>query len=169
MADLPIEFCSSYALVKMQAEKKTIFYKRSRFVTHLPANFRYSPSHFWAAPHEKNLWRIGMTKFATRMLGEMVDHGFDLELDAPVSPGQVIGWVEGFKAMSDVYCIAQGQFAGSNPALKNKIALACDDPYRSGWLYAVRGQPDEKCMDVRDYCALLDTTIDKILEKQKSE
>ena len=153
----------------MPVEKKTIFYKRSRFVTHLPADFLYSPSHYWIAPQEKNLWRVGLTKFATRMLGEMVDHGFDTEMNAAISPGQIIGWVEGFKAMSDVYCIATGEFAGSNPTLKKEIALVCDDPYRSGWLYAVRGKPDKNCVDVRGYCALLDQAIDKILEKQKGE
>src|SRR5690242_6444670 len=109
--------------------EKTIFYKRSRFVTHLPADYFYSPSHYWLAPQEKNLWRIGLTKFATRMLGEMVDHGFDIQIDSAVAPGQIIGWVEGFKALSDVYCVAQGTFAGTNPVLKSQIALVCDDCY----------------------------------------
>ena len=182
----------------MQSE--TIFYKRSRFITHLPAGYLYSPSHYWIAPmpadsvgrvtpcappvtssnpgahgvtrptttHE-NIWRVGLTKFATRMLGEMVDHGLDVEPCAAVSPGQVIGWVEGFKALSDVYCIAEGQFVDSNPVLKEKVILLGSDCYRSGWLYSVRGKPDEKCMDVRAYCAILDQTIDKILEKEKAD
>lgn len=148
---------------------KTLFYKRSHFVTHLPVDYLYSPSHCWLARQSENEWRVGMTKFATRMLGEMVDHGFEVAADAPVQTGQVIGWVEGFKAISDVYCVVQGQFGGGNPALQQKINLIDEEPYGNGWLYRVKGQPDNRCMDVHAYRVLLDKTIDKILEKQKAE
>lgn len=146
---------------------KTAHYKRARFATHLPLDYLYSPSHFWIARQPDGLWRVGLTKFASRMLGEMVDHGFEVDADAPVRPGQIVGWVEGFKAISDVFCIAEGRFAGGNPALRDKISLMDKDCYGAGWLYAVKGQPDAKCVDIHAYQGLLDQTIDKILEKQK--
>jgi glycine cleavage system H protein len=148
---------------------KTLPYKRSRFATQLPVDYLYSPSHYWIGRQEAQIWRVGLTKFATRMLGEMVDCGFELEADAPVHSGQIIGWVEGFKAIADVFCIAEGTFAGVNPVLKQRIALINKDPYGAGWLYLVRGQPDAKCVDVNAYKAVLDKTIDKILEKQKAD
>ena len=148
---------------------KSLHYKRARFVTQLPVDYFYSPSHFWIARQEGKTWRVGLTRFATRMLGDMVDHGFSVEPNAPVSSGQIIGWVEGFKAISDLFCIADGQFAGGNPALKEKIALLNKDPYGAGWLYAVEGKPDAKCFDVEEYTKVLDKTIDRILEKQKAE
>ena len=148
---------------------KTLHYKRSRFVTQLPVDYLYSPSHGWIARQEDDLWRVGFTKFAVRMLGDMVDHGFEIEPGAPVQPGQIVGWIEGFKAISDLFCIAEGQFAGPNPLLKEKITLVNKDPYGQGWLYMVKGKPDTKCVDVHGYRAILDKTIDKILEKQKSE
>lgn len=151
------------------SKPKSIHYKRARFATQLPADYLYSPSHFWAARHEGDVWRIGLTKFATRMLGEMVDSGFEVAPDAPVASGQIIGWVEGFKAISDVFCIAEGNFAGANPVLKDKITLVNKDPFGAGWLYAVQGQPDAKCLDVHGYKTILDKTIDKILEKQNAE
>jgi len=103
------------------------------------------------------------------MLGEMVDHGFETEPDAAVQPGQILGWVEGFKAISDVFCVAEGTFGGGNPALKEKIRLIDKDPYGAGWLYLVKGRPDSKCVDVHAYQRILDKTIDKILERQKGE
>ena len=148
---------------------KTLHYKRSRFVTQLPLDYLYGPSHSWIARQGDGAWRVGLTKFATRMLGEMVDHGFELEVGAPVAPGQIIGWVEGFKAISDVYCIADGRFLGANPGLKEKLTPINKDPYGAGWLYAVSGQPDPRCVDVHAYRNLLDKTIDKILENQKAE
>ena len=39
-------------------------------------------------------------------------------------------------------------------------------PYAEGWLYAVRGEPDPAAMDVHGYIALLDATIDKMLESR---
>lgn len=147
----------------------TLHYKRARFATHLPGDYLYSPSHFWIAPQEPGLWRVGFTKFAVRMLGEMVDHGFEVEPGAPVAPGQVIGWIEGFKAISDVFCIAEGEFAGGNPLLKEQITAINKDPYGAGWLYRVKGQPDARCVDVHGYREILDRTIDKILERQKAE
>lgn len=152
----------------MQSEP-TLHYKRSHFVTQLPVNFRYSPSHAWIARHDDKHWRVGLTKFATRMLGDMVDHGFEVEPGAKVLTGDIVGWVEGFKAISDLYCIANGTFAGTNPVLKEKIIMVNRDCYGNGWLYLVEGEPDPKCMDVHAYRDLLDKTIDKILEQQKGQ
>jgi glycine cleavage system H protein len=154
----------------MQTKKpKTLHYKRSQFVTQLPVDYLYSPSHAWIARHDPSHWRIGLTKFATRMLGEMVDHGFEIESSTPVEPGQIVGWVEGFKAISDLYCIASGEFAGGNPVLKEKITLISKEPYGAGWLYLVKGQPDPKCVDVYAYRDILDAAIDRILAQQKEE
>lgn len=145
---------------------KTLHYKRSHFVTQLPLDFLYSPAHSWIARQADGMFRVGLTKFASRMLGDMVDHGFELEPGAPVEFGQIIGWVEGFKAISDLYCVANGEFAGGNPLLKEKIAVVNKDPYGTGWLYQVRGTPDANCLDVHAYARYLDKAIDKILEKQ---
>jgi glycine cleavage system H protein len=148
---------------------KTLHYKRSHFVTQLPVDYRYSASHAWIARHDEQTWRVGLTKFATRMLGEIVDLGFEPAAGSPVKQGEVIGWIEGFKAISDVFCIAAGQFAGMNPELKAEIELVTRDPYGRGWLYQVNGQPDPQCVDVYAYRDILDQTIDRILAKQKSE
>ena len=148
---------------------KTLHYRRSHFATQLPMDYLYSPSHAWIAQRPDGTWRVGLTKFATRMLGEMVDHGFETQPGARVKPGQIVGWVEGFKAISDLFCVAEGEFVGINPALKEKIGLLSDDPYGEGWLYTVAGKPDTRCLDVNAYRDLLDRTIDRILEKQKTE
>ena len=150
------------------ARPKTLHYKRSHFATQLPMDYLYSPSHAWVARQDAEHWRIGLTKFATRMLGDMVDHGFEIEPGAPVQPGQIVGWVEGFKAISDLFCIAEGQFAGGNPALKEKITLVNKDPYGGGWLYLVKGKPDAKCVEVHAYRDILDQTIERILAQRKA-
>ena len=148
---------------------KFLSYKRSRFSTQLPIEYRYSPSHYWLAPEDNGFWRVGLTRFATRMLGEMVDYSFDLEPGGVIESGQILGWIEGFKAISDIYCVAEGTFVAGNPVLKERITLVNKDPYNAGWLYRIEGVPDTNCVDVHDYYKILDKAIDKILENQSGE
>ena len=147
----------------------TSFYKRSNFVTHLPVECLYSPSHFWLRKMSDTRWRVGFTKFATRMLGEMVEVRFEKSAGDPVKGGDIVGSIEGFNAISDIYACAEGTFAGANEALQSQIELVGDKPYEAGWLYEIDGQPDSKCIPLAEYRGLLDATIDRILEKQQAE
>ena len=82
--------------------------------------------------------------------------------DLPVQAGQRLGTVEGFKAVSDLYCVVDGAFAGSNPALTAEACLTHSDPYVAGWLYQVEGEPGPDTLDVHGYIALLTETIDRL-------
>ena len=126
----------------------------------------YSPAHYWIVEVEPGLWRIGFTKFATRMLGDVVEYGFNVKDGDNVQIGQSIAWIEGFKALTEIYCVAAGEFAGVNPELNEDITRIDSDPYVQGWLYQVRGTPDPRSVDVHGYISLLDATIERMLEKQ---
>lgn len=145
-----------------------IRYRRSRFSTRLPVDRLYTPSHYWLRQVAPGLWQVGFTRFATRMLGDFVEMGFEPRPGDPVTVGQTIGSVEGFKALTELYSVAAGAFAGGNPALEQDITLTDTDPYGEGWLYAVRGTPEPDSMDVHGYVALLDLTIDRMLEQYGS-
>ena len=144
----------------------TIYYKRARFLAHLPSDCRYTRSHCWLAQIEAGVWRVGLSTFAIRMLGDMVEFGFGVKAGDPVAVGQTIGWLEGFKAVSDIYSVAAGEFLRSNPALEGDITLVDSKPFAGGWLYEVRGEPDPESYDVHGYINLLDTTIDKMLDSR---
>ncbi len=145
----------------MTAEE--IPYKRSRFSTRLLENRLYTAGHSWLEEEENDLWRIGFTKFAVRMLGEIVELGFETEAGADVETGQVIGWTEGFKAVTDIFSPLTGRFEGFNAAVEDQVTLLTSDPYNKGWLFKIRGRPSDDCLDVQGYVTLLDTTIDKML------
>jgi glycine cleavage system H protein len=146
-------------------------FKHARFSARFPDSFRYSRSHYWMAPveGEAGLWRVGFTKFATRMLGELVDCEWKKKSGEPVAPGDNIGWVEGFKAASDVYCVMDGQFASGNPALEEDACIIRTDPYEIGWLYSVRGEPEPDSLDVHGYIELLTGTIQTMAETTHAE
>lgn len=144
-------------------QPEVIPYKRSRFQTRLPTGRLYTPSHFWVLEQEPRVYRVGFTRFATRMLGELVEHGFEVKPGGLVKVGQTIGWVEGFKALTDLYCVLDGEFAGGNPDIEADPSLIDSDPYHKGWLYAVRdATPDPNGMTVQKYMELLDMTIDRM-------
>lgn len=140
-----------------------IHYQRCRFSTSLPAELTYTAAHQWLRREETGLWRIGFTRFATRMLGDMVENGFACEPGAELEIGQVVGWLEGFKATTDVHAPLAGRFERANPALDHEIELLNRDTYDRGWLFEVRGDPIEPGLDVYDYIAVLDDTIDRML------
>lgn len=114
-------------------------------------------------------WRVGFTKFATRMLGELVEAEFKLAQGDPVQPGQEIGVVEGFKAASDVYCVMNGHFHGSNPTLDVDACIVRSDPYIDGWLYEVKGQPEDASVDAQGYIDLLEKTINRMQEEEHAD
>lgn len=147
---------------------RTVFYKRATFVTHLPVEHLYTPSHNWLSRVGEGEWRVGYTKFALRMLGELVDIKFNVVSGAAVEVGDIVGSIEGFKAISDIYSVAKGRFVTGNTGLSD-LECVTDKPYDEGWLYQVAGEPDTRAVDVDGYRALLDVTIDRILEKQRQE
>lgn len=139
-----------------------IHYRRSRFSTRLAGDRLYTASHFWVQEDEPQVWRVGLTKFAARMLGDVVDIGFDVAPGTSVAVGDTLGWFEGFKARSDLYSVVEGTFGGANPELDADIDVIDRDRYGRGWLYRIRGVPDPAACDAAGYARLLDQTIDRM-------
>jgi glycine cleavage system H protein len=148
------------------APVNSISYRRSRFSTKLPDDRLYTPSHFWLREVEPGLWRVGVTRFAQRMLGDLVEYGFEVKDAQAVELGDIIGWIEAFKATTDVYCVGTGTFVRGNPVLETDPRRFDLDPYNEGWLYELRGTPDPNAVDAKGYTRLLDLAIDKIQGKE---
>ena len=150
----------------VESKGEIIRYRRSRFSAKLRADLRYTPGHCWLEPGPSGSWRVGYTRFAQRMLGELVEFELKQASGSSVSLGQSIGWIEGFKALSDIYAAATGAIVGSNPELDRDITLFDRDGLEGTWLYAIEGEPDPNSMDVHGYIGILDTTIDQMLAEQ---
>jgi len=104
------------------------------------------------------------------MLGEIVEFDFEVKSGDSVRVGQTVGWIEGFKAVSDLICVVDGQFCESNRLAAEDPEIICKKSYESGWLYEVEGKISDDCdagstVDVNGYVEFLDVTIDKMLEK----
>ncbi len=157
---------------------QTIRFRHAHFTARLPVDYRYTPSHFWLLPAPEanseqpqteqsptgqgGFWRVGFTKFATRMLGELVEMVLEIEPGEVISPGSRLGTVEGFKAVSDLFSVVEGRFGIRNPLLTSEACLTHADPYERGWLYTARGEPEPGHLDVHGYIAHLQQTIDRL-------
>jgi glycine cleavage system H protein len=142
---------------------QSVYYRRSRFTTHLPRDRRYSPAHYWLLEESTSVWRVGLTKFATRMLGDIVEFEFSVAPGTSVGLGDEIGSIEGLKAVTSVFAAGSGRFLGGGEPLRRDVTLAESDPYGEGWLYRLQGDPAPDTVDVHGYVAILDATIDKML------
>jgi glycine cleavage system H protein len=142
---------------------ESLYYRRSRFTTRLPRDRRYSPAHYWLLEESPGIWRVGLTQFATRMLGDIVEFELSVAPGATVDVGDEIGSIEGLKAVTSIFAAGSGIFMGEGTRLRQDVTLAESDPYREGWLYRLQGAPAEDAVDVEGYVAILDSTIDKML------
>ena len=141
-------------------------YQRSKFATRLPRDRRYTASHFWMREEGPSRWQVGFTRFATRMLGEIVEFEFEADPSASVAVGQVVGWIEGFKAVAELYTPMAGVFLGGNPELNDEIEEVHKKPYDAGWLYTIEGEPPADALDAEGYAAFLDETIDRMMGRE---
>ena len=147
----------------MSARDESLYYRRSRFTTRLPRDRRYSPAHYWLFEESPGVWRVGLTKFATRMLGDIVEFELSVAPGANLNVGDEIGSIEGLKAVTSVFAAGSGVFMGEGSRLRQDVTLAESDPYGEGWLYRLQGTPAGDAVDVDGYVAILDATIDKML------
>src|SRR5262245_12058854 len=113
---------------------ESIYYRRSRFTTHLPRGRKYSPSHYWLLEESPGVWRVGFTKFATRMLGDIVEFEFSVTSGTNIRFGDTIGTIEGLKAVSSIFAAGSGVFLGEGAGLRADVTRADFDPYGEGWL-----------------------------------
>jgi glycine cleavage system H protein len=148
---------------------ETIPYRRSRFVTSLPAERRYTASHCWLAEEPDGIWRVGMTKFAAWLLGDLVEYEFSAPAHSAVTVGQEIGWLEGLKSLTTIRAVAEGAFLGSGSEIASNITLIESDPYERGWLYRVRGIAAADSVDVHGYMAILDEAVDNVIRGREEE
>lgn len=82
--------------------QQTIYYKRARFTTRLPINRLYSQSHYWLLEERPGTFRIGLTKFATRMLGDFVELNFDVATGEPVETGRILSLIRSDEPVDDI-------------------------------------------------------------------
>jgi glycine cleavage system H protein len=137
-------------------------YQRCRFTARLPGDRVYTRDHYWMKEQSPGEWRVGLTPWAVRMLGDFVEYQFDVADGATVKLDQALGTLEAFKAVAEIRAVAAGTFIAANPVLAVNLDAISQDCYGDGWLYAIRCTPEPDMCDAAGYRQALDETIDEL-------
>src|SRR5579871_6847695 len=97
---------------------------------------RYTDQHEWVRL-EGDMATIGITKFATGQLGDVVYVELP-EVGRKVGQGGEIAVVESVKAASEVYAPIGGEVSETNAGLGEDPAKINADPEGDGWFFRMR-------------------------------
>jgi len=109
---------------------------------HVPAELRYHPGHSWAYRERKNVIRVGIDEFASKLAGK-IDK---IELPKPghwIRQGQRAWALFRGEEKAEMLSPVEGEVVEVNPELIHNPALIHQDPYGKGWLFTVFA-PDEE-------------------------
>lgn len=142
-----------YARTQKQAANKAVVRTESRELAprivpalvagfQVPENVRYHAGHTWALSESKDLVRIGMDDFASKLIGKI--EGFALpQRGRWVRQGQKIWTIFRDGKSVDMVSPIEGTVTDVNEAVVKDPELARKDPYGEGWLLTVQA-PDSK-------------------------
>ena len=108
----------------------------------VPENFRYHAGHTWALSESREMVRVGMDDFASKLIGKIN------KIDLPqrgrwVRQGQKIWTIFRDGKSVDMVSPIEGTITDVNDAVSRDPELARKDPYGDGWLVTVQA-PDSK-------------------------
>ena len=100
------------------------------------SNKKFSKQHEWVSA-EGDVATIGITKYATEMLGDIVfvelpKKGNNIEKEDQV------GVVESTKAANDVYTPISGEVVESNQSIVDDPSKINSDPENEGWFFKLK-------------------------------
>ena len=98
---------------------------------------RYTKSHEWVEILPADEVRVGITDHAQESLGDITY--FELPaVGKTFTQGQVLGFVESVKAVSDIYAPVGLEVIQVNAALDQKPEVVNQSPYDQGWYIKAR-------------------------------
>ncbi len=104
----------------------------------IPNQLRYTKEHEWvAATDTTGIFRMGITDFAQRALGDIVY----IQMPKPgeeVSADKICGEVESTKSVSEIYAPVTGKIALVNDLLNKNPELINSDCYGQGWIAEIK-------------------------------
>ena len=101
----------------------------------VPDELRYSTEHEWVSVDGVRA-RVGITDYAQDALGDVVY--VDLpDVGLAVTAGSTCAEVESTKSVSEIYTPLSGVVVEVNPALNDAPELINQEPYGTGWIFAV--------------------------------
>lgn len=122
----------------------------------------YSDEHEWVLMKTDNTVLIGITKFASDNLGDIVFIELP-EAGNDVTQFEQFGEIESVKAVSELYSPVSGNISQINESVVQNPEILSDSPYEEGWLIQVELKDKaelENLMNLKDYESFLESGKD---------
>ena len=117
----------------------------------------YSDEHEWVLIETDNTVLIGITKFASDNLGDIVFIELP-EAGSDVTQFEQFGEIESVKAVSELYSPVSGNITKINESAVQNPEILSDSPYEECWLIQVKLKDKaelENLMNLQDYESFL--------------
>ncbi|WAS90853.1 glycine cleavage system protein GcvH [Nannocystis punicea] len=117
-----------------------------------PTDLHYTKDHLWVRVTGAR-WRIGLTSFFARQLGDLVFVEFPVMGKSPAT-GDAFGMVESVKSAQDLFMPAGGTIVAINDDVVDDPELINNDPYGDGWCVEITPKDASELnsmMDARAY------------------
>jgi len=108
----------------------------------VPENVRYHAGHTWALSESRELVRVGMDDFASKLIGKIESIALP-QRGRWVRQGQKIWTIFREGKPVDMVSPIEGTVSDVNEAVAKNPSLALKDPYGEGWIVTVQA-PDSK-------------------------
>ena len=102
-----------------------------------PSDLRYTKDHEWVRKGSDGVMTIGITKFASKQLGEAVFVKLP-NVGQILEQGDAFGTVESVKAVSELFMPVGGEITAVNEGLGDDPELVNTDCYGEGWMVRLR-------------------------------
>jgi len=105
-------------------------------VSENPTDLRYTDDHEWVRA-DGNRWRVGITSFAAKQLGDVVMVDIPRKVGDTIAQGDELGTIESVKAVSQIYAPVSGKIVAINEALNEDPELVNSEPFGDGWMIEI--------------------------------
>jgi glycine cleavage system H protein len=124
----------------------------------VPKDLLYSKDHEWVKKESDGTYKVGITEFAQKELGDIVFVELP-ETDTQINAGDSFGSVESVKTVSELYAPVSGTVAKTNKELEDAPELVNESPYGKAWMVELKdidGKGLEELLDAAAYDKLID-------------
>jgi len=104
----------------------------------VPVDRLYARNHMWALEAEGG-FRLGLSAYAVRLLGEVRHLGWSVKEGDAADEGMPLGYIEAAKATSDLYAPIPGRVEAIRAEVLARPLLVNTNPYGAGWLLNMSG------------------------------
>jgi glycine cleavage system H protein len=117
---------------------KPLVFLMGRTPVFVPVDRLYARNHMWAREAEGG-YRLGLSAYAVRLLGEVRHLEWSVKEGETASEGMPLGYVEAAKATSDLYAPITGRLEAIHAEVLARPLLVNTNPYDAGWLLSMSG------------------------------